>query len=130
MNAVIAFLMCCSTCGWTLHGLWPEDGNWCNPSNITMNMLQPLQPKLSHEWISCEAPNDPLEFYQHEWSKHGSCTGWTPLVYFNTSLSYYNRYLKEAEEKCTPMTSCKLNTTIDPDLFVSVSHFDLCPFQI
>lgn len=122
MNAVIAFLMCCSTCTWTLHGLWPEVGNWCHPSNITMQELESLQPRLGQDWISCEDHKDPLDFYQHEWSKHGSCTGWTPLVYFNTSLSYYDRYLKEAEERCKPMTSCKLNTTIslfmqDQDLF-------------
>ena len=34
---------------------------------------------------------DYTEFWQHEWSKHGTCTGLEQYTYFNTALQMFKK---------------------------------------
>ena len=64
--------------GFTLHGLWPDgDGpnrwpQYCHPVAI-----------LSHAQMADALAATPSpQLLQHEWAKHGSCTGDDPVRYF------------------------------------------------
>lgn len=81
----------------TIHGLWPEykDGTW--PSMCTRERLDPkvvteLKEGLEMYWPNVkESETDPNhdEFWSHEWSKHGTCSGLSQEAYFRSALSHY-----------------------------------------
>jgi ribonuclease T2 len=62
----------------TLHGLWPDGaakGRWpqyCHP----VALLTDAQVRAGF----CATPS--VQLLQHEWAKHGSCTGADPAAYF------------------------------------------------
>jgi ribonuclease T2 len=64
--------------GFTLHGLWPDgeaQDKWpqyCHPVGI----LTPAQIRAG----SAATPS--AQLLQHEWAKHGSCTGDDPVAFF------------------------------------------------
>jgi ribonuclease T2 len=70
--------------GFVLHGLWPqyEKGYPSNCSNEKM-------PKSVKDQFPGLYPNDSL--FDHEWEKHGTCTGLTPVEYLEVGKA-----LKEA----------------------------------
>lgn len=72
--------------GFVLHGLWPDgqDGKWpqyCRPVALLPENL--IRANL------CATPSPQL--LQHEYAKHGSCTGLAPADYFRLSTSLYSR---------------------------------------
>ncbi len=60
--------------GFVLHGLWPQN-NQGYPSNCTSEVL-PASVKAAFPQLY---PNDSL--FDHEWEKHGTCTGLSPQRY-------------------------------------------------
>ena len=71
--------------GWTLHGLWPDGvgkewPQYCKaaarlpPATIRRNL--------------CLTPS--AQLLQHEWAKHGTCTGLAPDAYFAKSTGLYH----------------------------------------
>lgn len=60
----------------TVHGIWPQDddGSWpqyCNSSHLfDPYSVKPLWPSLVKYWTNFK---NPLEFWEHEWNKHGRC---------------------------------------------------------
>ena len=142
LQAVFALIMCCSTCQWTIHGLWPQDGDWCHPSSLNKTALEPLVPTMKTEWPSCPkafyadktfyangeifsvddkgpffdlAAYDDWGFWSHEWSKHGSCTSMDQVAYFNYTLNLYSHYLSSLPTLCQPSTeACRINVEIQP----------------
>jgi len=82
----------------TLHGLWPEnnDGSW--PSTCTNEKFNPktvsdLGPdrfdKLWPNVKSSESSRDHTSFWDHEWTKHGTCTGLAQDDYFDTAMKHF-----------------------------------------
>lgn len=88
----------------TLHGLWPEDydGSW--PSSCTNEKFDPktvedLGPERFYRlWPNVKATNHDgngdngnarYSFWEHEWTKHGTCTGLTQDEYFDTALKHF-----------------------------------------
>lgn len=73
--------------GFTLHGLWPDgDGpnrwpQYCHPVSI----LTPAQ--MAAALAFTPSP----QLLQHEWAKHGSCTGTDPVRYFADEDRLYQR---------------------------------------
>ena len=60
--------------GFVLHGLWPQDQKGY-PSNCSAEKM----PQSAKEQFPGLYPNDKL--FDHEWEKHGTCTGLTPVEY-------------------------------------------------
>lgn len=70
----------------TIHGLWPTK-DFCDTSyNFYIN--DKLKKELQLKWISIF--NDDNKFWEYEWKKHGSCTGYNPSEYFDKTLKLYN----------------------------------------
>ncbi|RAM48360.1 MAG: ribonuclease [Hapalosiphonaceae cyanobacterium JJU2] len=64
--------------GFVLHGLWPQYQRGY-PSNCS---TQKLPPQLKRQFSGL-FPSDKL--YDHEWEKHGTCSGMTPAQYLTLS---------------------------------------------
>jgi ribonuclease T2 len=82
----------------TIHGMWPEfsNGKWpeyCTHKTLNKHVIEPLLPRLDHYWPNVKAtmPNSTnyYDFWQHEWSKHGTCSGLDAKTYFETALRHF-----------------------------------------
>lgn len=67
--------------GFVLHGLWPQY-NTGYPSSCTNEKL-PAEVKKQFPGLF---PNDKL--YSHEWEKHGTCSGLSPVDYLSLSKQF------------------------------------------
>lgn len=72
--------------GFALHGLWPdgEGATWPQYCHAT-----PILPPAVIKGVLCSTPS--AQLVQHEWAKHGTCTGETPVAYFAASTKLYAR---------------------------------------
>ena len=79
----------------TIHGLWPNnnDGSYpqnCSNERFDLSNLQPIREELEQKWPNIQAPSPDSEshvsFWEHEWSKHGTCSGLSQLDYFSHAL--------------------------------------------
>ncbi len=72
--------------GWTLHGLWPDGigPQWPQYCKATA-----LLPPATVRRNLCATPS--AQLLQHEWAKHGTCTGLAPDAYFAKSTGLYAR---------------------------------------
>jgi ribonuclease I len=85
----------------TIHGLWPQriDGTW--PSECTSERLRDqfyispedasnsIMPELEEKWPNIKADSNSrshTEFWEHEWDKHGTCSGLVQFDYFSKAL--------------------------------------------
>jgi ribonuclease T2 len=82
----------------TLHGLWPEDydGSWpstCTDEEFNPKTVHDLGPdRFDHLWPnvkSSEPSKVHYSFWEHEWTKHGTCTGLSQDEYFDTALKHF-----------------------------------------
>ena len=82
----------------TIHGLWPDfaDGGWpqfCTKEKLNNATISPILSQLEQYWPNVKAlqPTSEhfLESWQHEWSKHGTCTGLTQKEYFQAALNNF-----------------------------------------
>ncbi|DAZ94965.1 TPA: hypothetical protein N0F65_000060, partial [Lagenidium giganteum] len=80
----------------TLHGLWPNAENGANPFQCsneefdadTVVSAVGMDTLLQH-WPNVKAAfNTPgySQFWEHEWSKHGTCSGMDQATYFTTTV--------------------------------------------
>lgn len=78
-----------------IHGLWPnrDDGSYpqnCNPANaFDPSKVSDLLSSLRREWPTLACPtSDGLQFWAHEWEKHGTCAQnlFNEHGYFQTAL--------------------------------------------
>ena len=85
----------------TLHGLWPqymsggyplscssEAFNTAVPNEIGMSTMTQYWPNVKAE----EGSPNYDDFWEHEWSKHGTCTGLSQLDYFNTTINLIQKF--------------------------------------
>ncbi|MGI4730912.1 MAG: ribonuclease T2 family protein [Janthinobacterium lividum] len=72
--------------GFSLHGLWPDGVGPEWPQYCTATALLP--PATIRRNL-CSTPS--AQLLQHEWAKHGTCTGSTPDAYFTRSTGLYHR---------------------------------------
>ncbi|CAM6007170.1 unnamed protein product [Sphagnum balticum] len=80
-----------------IHGLWPSRIDSSYPSkcggNFVFSEIKDLTKELNLHWnkLSCPSSNN-SPFWNHEWSKHGTCSGLTEHAYFKTALNLYTTY--------------------------------------
>lgn len=76
----------------TIHGLWPQrrGGSWpsfCNPSaTFDEQELTELLPELKVEWPALFNFSSDIDFWTHEWLKHGTCSETSEKPYFEQAL--------------------------------------------
>jgi len=82
----------------TIHGLWPqfEDGTWpqfCSKETFDQKIIKEFGDELKKKWPDeNNIPSDPFastKLYEHEWSKHGTCSGLSQESYFRAALASY-----------------------------------------
>merc|ERR1719276_687925 len=86
----------------TLHGLWPEgnDGSWpstCSNEKFNPDTITKIgRDRFNTYWPNVKAPSSSpttsptyYSFWNHEWTKHGTCSGLTQYEYFNTTLNHF-----------------------------------------
>ncbi len=72
--------------GFSLHGLWPDG---IGPEWPQYCKSTPLLPDATLRRNLCATPS--AQLLQHEWAKHGTCTGSTPDAYFARSTGLYRK---------------------------------------
>lgn len=81
-------------CDFTIHGLWPNYFHGypfdCTSEELDERKIESLIPEMEKEWPSYTTSN--LEFWGHEWSKHGTCTGNSQHTYFDDVLRLDDKY--------------------------------------
>ncbi|XWS71438.1 hypothetical protein CRYUN_Cryun03dG0138100 [Craigia yunnanensis] len=91
----------------TIHGIWPQDQNdkpvppydpknpctsvTPTPASNLATELMPIQTDLTALWPNLKDPQSSqanLNFWEHEWTKHGMCSDYPdkPRDYFNSAL--------------------------------------------
>ena len=84
----------------TIHGLWPQYAENGYPDFCTDEPFDDTVPQQIGEstmiqyWPNVmEYPNSSSydSFWEHEWTKHGTCTGLTQYQYFDTAVQLTNR---------------------------------------
>lgn len=79
-----------------IHGLWPQYSSGGYPSTCTDEPFNDAVIEnigidtMNHYWPNVKSElSDPdyFSFWQHEWTKHGTCTTLTQDVYFNSTIN-------------------------------------------
>lgn len=68
----------------------------CPGPKFNVTALNPIRGELDKVWISCNGDNP--SFWNHEWSKHGTCSPYKQLEYFQTALKLRGKYLDNCDE--------------------------------
>mmetsp|Transcript_55994 Transcript_55994/g.131037 ORF Transcript_55994/g.131037 Transcript_55994/m.131037 type:complete len:479 (+) Transcript_55994:43-1479(+) len=109
----LRFQRCEGSKRWTLHGLWPEWTNYCEGPAFDQSLL-PNETLMDEAWPSCpEYGESNVDFWTHEWEKHGRCTSLDQKAYFAKALELAHLYKErcaEAIETCMVCTSQDFNT--------------------
>jgi len=96
---VMSLQKCNANSDWTIHGLWPEWGMNCGGAKFDIKQLAPIRNDLNQYWLSCPGHQGNEAFWNHEWTKHGTCTNYTQVQYFAAGLSVYKRFKAECNNK-------------------------------
>ncbi len=79
----------------TIHGLWPQYTTGGYPQTCTTELFDPLVidvvgwSDLTKYWPDAQYDdkNPDYDFWSHEWTKHGTCSGLKQTDYFQTSVN-------------------------------------------
>jgi ribonuclease T2 len=80
----------------TIHGLWPQYTTSGYPAACTTEAFDPSAPQsiglstMEQYWPNVQAAEGASnydDFWSHEWSKHGTCSGLPQTEYFNTTVN-------------------------------------------
>lgn len=83
-----------------IHGLWPQYAVNGYPSSCTTEPFdnsipqQIGEPIMIERWPDVQYTVDSSsynKFWEHEWTKHGTCSGLSQLEYFNNALAMVDR---------------------------------------
>ena len=84
----------------TVHGLWPQWKQYCTTEPFDAANLASIRNDLNIYWPTCTGSRTPSAtegFWNHEWTRHGVCSGMSQLEYFSTALSL----AKNVRKTCT-----------------------------
>lgn len=80
----------------TIHGLWPQYSTGGYPADCTDEAFDDSTPQavgydnMVKNWPNVQAAEGSADydsFWEHEWSKHGTCTGLSQYNYFTNTLN-------------------------------------------
>lgn len=110
--------------GLIVHGLWPQynNGQWpqdCSSTppaaSATVNHMLPIMPSSS--------------LIQHEWAKHGTCSGLSTQDYFAAIEKLYNG-LQVPDDFKKPSTNDQISPVGIEQKFASVNHAPAEAFRV
>jgi len=84
---------------WTVHGVWPTTISqfgpfFCNKTaKFDVKSIESILPALENYWTNVEADTGLYSFWEHEWSKHGTCAINEPEL-FPDELTYFKQGLQ------------------------------------
>jgi ribonuclease T2 len=107
---------CQGSSAWTLHGLWAEWGNDCEGAKFDINALSSIMGDLKSKWPSCpEYGQSNEEFWEHEWTKHGTCSGMGEAQFFSKAMSLRDQHQSKcgSTNECSVCFSKDLTTILD-----------------
>lgn len=114
----LALQKCNQTGGYSIHGLWPQidEKHWpeyCSKMQFNISDLQPIIQEMNNSWHSCFDNN--IDFWTHEWEKHGTCSQLPILTYFNRTLILFGEAINNQSiiDKCGNKTECLLQVSKD-----------------
>lgn len=95
----------------TVHGLWPQyvdNGypSYCNSDDNNQNFNETEivadigWDTLTQKWpnVQCDETDPEYDsFWEHEWTKHGTCSGLNQDIYFETAINLTNVLLTPTE---------------------------------
>jgi ribonuclease I len=92
------------SCGFeSIHGLWPDPESSCTSCTSEVFSTSKLSSStlsgMNKYWPTCQSGTNE-DFWSHEWSKHGTCTGMTQDAYFSKGLSLYSSYNTKCSSTC------------------------------
>jgi ribonuclease T2 len=111
----------------TMHGLWPQYSAGGYPSFCTTEAYDDKTAysvgweTMTQYWPEVQySPTDPeyTSFWEHEWTKHGTCTGLSQLSYFQTTIDLI-------EKVGTPQSVVDAASAATPDSPASVDAHSL-----
>lgn len=92
-------------CGFeSIHGLWPDPETSCSTCTAEVFSTSKLSSStlsgMKKYWPTCIAGNTNEDFWSHEWSKHGTCSGMTQDGFFSKTLSLFSTYGGKCSTDC------------------------------
>lgn len=90
-------------CGFeSIHGLWPDPENTCTncPGEkfSTSKLSSSTLSDMKKYWPTCQSGSNE-SFWDHEWSKHGTCTGMSQDAYFSKAIALFKSYNSKCNNK-------------------------------
>jgi ribonuclease T2 len=82
---------------WTVYGPWPTLSHGplgpfrCNTTPFNPDSVSSILDKLNIQWTDIHKNARKEDFWEHEWSKHGTCA--MQLEPLNTELKYFSKGL-------------------------------------
>ncbi|KAF7113320.1 hypothetical protein RHSIM_RhsimUnG0138300 [Rhododendron simsii] len=82
----------------TIHGLWPDNFSgpsleFCNNRSRYIAITGPLLQRMQSNWPNIINHSDTGQtFWTHEWRKHGTCSRFNQVTYFNSALDRKGQY--------------------------------------
>ena len=93
-----------------LHGLWPQWAESCSHEKFDYRQIQDLADELKEYWPSCQGSAQ--DFWEHEWSKHGTCSGMSQHDFFSTAITLCKKY----RGQCSNSNDETCNICLDKNL--------------
>eukprot|EP00039_Didymoeca_costata_P019272 m.336873 g.336873 ORF g.336873 m.336873 type:complete len:157 (-) comp17987_c0_seq1:27-497(-) len=100
-----------NACGFeSIHGLWPNPYPACSfctneqfdPTSISSTTMDAMK----KYWPTCSGGGTNDDFWGHEWSKHGTCSGLSQEAYFSKALSLFSEYEKDCPSGSSTCELC------------------------
>ncbi len=91
-------------CGFeSIHGLWPDPEATCTTCTSevfsTSKLSSTTLSDMKQYWPTCQTGTNE-DFWSHEWSKHGTCTGMSQDGYFSKGISLFESYNYKCSSTC------------------------------
>jgi hypothetical protein len=98
LDWTLGMQLCPEADEWTLHGLWPNNDD-CSGPTFDHSAISSIESELEAKWPSCYPSHGGGDetFWQHEWQKHGTCSGMNELNFFTTALALQGKFEKLCE---------------------------------
>eukprot|EP01035_Chromulina_nebulosa_P019484 gene19484-25370_t len=86
---------------YTIHGLWPQyttSGypSYCTTESFDSSVVDTIGwTTMTTYWPNVDyalTSSDYTEFWEHEWTKHGTCSGLSQATYFQNTINLYLKY--------------------------------------
>lgn len=105
---------CAAKLGFVVHGLWPENNDGSYPQDCGAVENVPATVAEIAQTGSLAMPRGDSDFVNHEWNKHGTCSGLDMAQYFTA--------IKDAADKIKipePLRTPEAPVTMDGEAIVS-----------